>query len=322
MNPFEWRIVPSPKGSRFHIWDWLALGNAVKKESLDVFWSPANKAFPIRGIPQVVTIHDTLLQERVVHPDIISEIYYQLITPLFSRWFADRIITVSRFSGKRIGQIFRFPPKKTHIIYNGARLSTKTVTPKMLEKTRKTLGIPDKDYIYALGAESEWKNTLGLLEAFKHVLEKQPRIHLVVSGIQTRVMETVLKYCRQMDLPGESLTLLGFVSKEQRDCLYAGATLFVYPSLFEGFGLPPLEAMAMGTPVVASNAASIPEVVGNAALNVDASVPRSLAKGILSLLNDKILQTELIKNGDRNIHRFQWEISAKRHRSVMVLAIL
>ncbi len=319
-NHVQWQAIPSPRGSRIHIWDWWALPRFLEQHSamVDLFWSPANLTFPLKGLPQVVTIHDTLLQEKVKFKDLIEQAYYRYWVPAMTKLYAHGVITVSRFSAHRIKKIFHYPGTKTHVIPNGASFFHEPVNREKTDRVLARSGITPFSYVYALGAESPWKNTLGILKAFARVHTSIPKISLVLSGVQEHFMARVRSECQTLGLNrDDAVILLGYVDDMTRDSLYAGAALFVYPSLFEGFGLPPLEAMSLGAPVVASHAASIPEVVGRAALLADASDPESLGNAMLRVLRDKELRTDLMAKGRRHISRFQWKTAASKHRQIM-----
>lgn len=313
-----WRQIKGPRGNRFNVWDWYALPIAVRKYSdLDLFWSPANRAFPLGGTPQLVTIHDTLLQEKVCFSDPFEHFYFRSITPFFLRKFANQVITVSQFSAGRIRQVLSYPEKQIAVIYNGASLPKQRYdSPEEARRFLADQGIVKKRFIYSLGAESPWKNTQGILNAFRYVLKVRPESFLVLSGIQDRARDRYERLCRETGLE-KAVIVLGFISNPLRDALYQGADVFIYPSLFEGFGLPPLEAMAMGAPVVASNAASIPEVTGQAAIMVDASEETLLAESILKMLSSDEMRQKYIQLGLANIQRFDWYVSARHHRRLM-----
>lgn len=310
----RWRFVPSSKGSRIQIWDWLDLPRAARRERIDVFWSPANRVFPFLGVPQVVTIHDTLLQEKVRFSDPVEGFYFRRLTPFMARFFADRIITISAFSQSRIRALFRYPERRIRVIYNGVDIPVPPFSSK--EEARRHLreeGIADRPFVYALGAEAPWKNTAGLIAAFDMVRHRLPDALLVISGIQDRAADRFAAMIRERGLE-YNVRLLGFVPSLLRNTLYQAATVFVYPSLFEGFGLPPLEAMSLGTPVVASNATSIPEVTGDAALLVDARSPEDLAGAIGDLLSNPELRRDLRSRSGECLAKFSWTMSAAEHR--------
>lgn len=313
----EWRQVSSPPGSRVQIWDWYALPGAVRREKLDIFWSPANRAFPLISKPQIVTVHDTLLQEKVFFSDSVESFYFRTCTPFLLRTFADAAITVSRFSAERIGKILRYPKRKIRVIPNGVSMPERP-----FDSSRAALRflsdqkIVGRDFIYALGAESPWKNTRGLLKAFQKVLPFVPDAFLVVSGIQGKAFESFVQYCRELGI-SKSVKLMGFLNQKLRDALYQGATFFVYASLFEGFGLPPLEAMALGTPVLASNAASIPEATGSAAMQVDAADADAFAAAMVEMLREENKRRWYGSLGEKRVPLFRWDQSAREHREWM-----
>ncbi len=310
----EWIEVKEPKGSRFHVYDWLALPRAIRRVNLDLFWSPANVSLPIKHIPQIVTIHDTLLQEKVSHSTNLDKWYFNVLQPYLTRNFADKVITVSKFSAERIYKTFSFPKNCIHVIHNGMSGNNPIFRAKQdAQNFLAAKEIRARNFIYCLGAESPWKNTRRLLEAFALIANQNPSLSLVVSGIQQRSMRVFRDYVSTLDIDEERVHLLGFVKRDVRDALYMSCECFVYPSLFEGFGFPPLEAMQLGAPVVASNAASIPEVVGNAAVLVNASNQEKLAKEVLNLVSNHELSKHLLENSKGVISRYNWKNCSKLH---------
>ncbi|EHJ46142.1 glycosyl transferase group 1 [Solidesulfovibrio carbinoliphilus subsp. oakridgensis] len=312
----EVRVVPEPRGSRFHVWQWWSLPRAARRFAPDLFWSPANVAAPLAGLPQAVTVHDTLLQELVRHDGLAERVFHHLVTPWWLRRFATRIVTVSAFSARRIETVLGCDPAGIRVIRNGASLPGRPFAGRDEARAHvRAKGLVDRPYVLALGAESSWKNTEGALRAFALVGREAEGMDFVVAGVQERARERFASLARELGLAGR-LRLPGFVAPADRDALYQGAEVFVYPSLFEGFGLPPLEAMALGTPVVASRAAAIPEVVGEAALLADAADPEALARAILRVLGSPDLGRRLVAAGRDNIGRFRWTEAATAHRDL------
>lgn len=306
--------ITAPPGNRFHVWEWWSLPRFVSGKDIDLLWSPANVTFPVAALPQIVTIHDTLLQEKVRFSRWSEGLYFTKLQPWMAQRYAMLVITVSNFSRQRINDVFSYDSSRIRVIYNGTNFSRSTF-PSKAEATSflHAHSIVDRPYIYILGAESDWKNTDAAVRAFKGVLASVPDITCVISGIQERVRPRFTDLCRSLDLENH-VQLLGFLDPTTRDALYQGAELFVYPSLFEGFGLPPLEAMALGTPVVASNAASIPEVVGGACWLVDAQNENEMAMAITCLLKNPGLRESLRQRGYDNCQHFDWGLSAMQHK--------
>lgn len=329
-------VVPEPRGSRFRVWDWWTLPRAVRGTRPDMLWSPANQAAPVDRLPQVVTIHDTLLQELVDHGSLLERVFHGTISPAWVRRYATRVATVSRFSKERVQAVFAVDTDRVRVIPNGASLPARPFRDKAQAReylrTRSGQGRGaqehgpdhpsgygrfDRPYVLSLGAESPWKNTEGVLRAFALVGRDAPGVDFVLAGVQERAREGFAALGRKLGLNGR-LMMFGFVDRLERDALYQGAELFVYPSLFEGFGLPPLEAMALDTPVVASNAASIPEVVGRAAVLADAGDAPSLAGSILHVLASPGVRSTLVAAGRKNIARFTWAEAAAAHRKLFL----
>lgn len=311
-------VLPEPRGNRFYTWRWWSLPRAVRRLAPDLLWCPANQAVPVAGFPQAVTVHDTLLQERVRHVGPIERFYHGWLSPWWTRRYAARIITVSEFSKARIRKVFACACERVRVIANGATLPARPFASK--EQARAYLrakGLVGRPYVLALGAQSPWKNTAGALRAFALAGRQLAEMDFVVAGVQPRARERFAALGRELGL-SPRLRMPGFVASADRDALYQGAEVFVYPSLWEGFGLPPLEAMALDTPVVASDAASVPEVVGKGALLVDAADPGALARGIVGVLHSPELGRSLVAAGRENVKRFRWDDAARAHRDLFM----
>lgn len=309
-------MVPEPPGTRFKVWHWLAMPNKLKKFSLDLFWSPANIPIPFINCKQILTIHDTLLQEKFRTHKLFDNIFYRILVPFCTRRFVHHVITVSHFSMERIHNIFNYDLNSIAVIHNGfpsAKISSQDRHE--ARANLEAMGIAAKRFAYALGASSSWKNTELLIRSFCIVAQTSSDLSLIVSGIQHSVMDKFSRLVDHLDI-GSKVILLGFVDTYLRNTLYQAAELFVYPSLFEGFGFPPLEAMSAGCPVIASDRASIPEIVGDAALLVDCTSERDLANAILQVSNNMALQQRLIELGHANTLRFGWQQCTQAHRSI------
>lgn len=308
--------VPSIRGSRFRVWDWYCLPAALNTRGYDLLWTPANTSLPVGGLAQVCTIHDTIVQECLSPRSLFERFVQRVIFPYWARRYADRVITVSNFSAGRIAKVFGYKAEQITVVPNGATFAELCFDSPEVARVflREKLGITLR-YILAFGAESPWKNTQGVLDAFRLVAAVNPDIGLIIAGLQPRALPEFSGLVEALGLQ-ERVTLLPFTDRTTRDALYQGAEVFLYPSLFEGFGLPPLEAMAAGTPVVASNAASIPEVVGDAAVLVNAREADEIADALLRVLESVEIRAALVDAGRRNIRCFTWGECAQRHRAV------
>lgn len=309
--------VPEPKGTRFKTWYWQAMPKTLRKmEPLDVLWCPANIPIPFSGCKQILTLHDTLLQEPFRRHSFFDRFFYRYIVPFWARKYVNTTITVSSFSKSRITALFKIKAKKIRVIHNGLPSVNPSCVSSIEAKNKlKAKGIVVSGrYIFALGAESFWKNTECLLRSFAYLHQHCSDLEFVVTGIQESSLDKYKNLATSLGL-GSHIKLLKYVDSSTKNTLYQGAELFVYPSLFEGFGFPPLEAMKLGCPVIASDRASIPEVVGTAAKIVDCSLDVNISNAILNLINDENQKQKLINAGSKNILRFNWETCAAKHRN-------
>ena len=307
-------MVPEPPGTKFKAWNWLGIPKELKKHQLDLLWCPSNIPIAYGGCPQVVTIHDTLLQENFRKHTFIDSVFYRQVLPFWLKRYVSKVVTVSHFSKSRISSLLKFNSSNIDVVYNGPPSVQLNFESK--EKANDELismGLVSDPYVYALGAQSFWKNTERLLAAFIDLSESFPRLQFVISGIQEKSLPSFKKIIDEASVENR-IKLIGFVDKFLRNTLYQGAELFVYPSLFEGFGFPPIEAMSAGCPVVASDRASIPEVVGNAAVLVDCLHRHKLVAAIEKLLLDKEKLFSLKEAGYKNVSRFNWNECARKHR--------
>lgn len=309
------------KGDRVHLWEHLRLPLEVIKDKIDVFHSPANTTMFFSKCPILVTIHDTILQE-LLNRKIWSNLYFNKFQPWILRK-AQTIITPSSYSKIKIAQIMRVSSGKIKVIPNGISSSFKVIENKDLIETIKSKYNIRGKYLLNVGGQSPWKNVSSLIKAYsilanEHKLTEQ----LIITGISTSsIVKTHLKEVERLGLLGTVL-VLGYVSEDELVNLYNGAELLVYPSLMEGFGFPPLEAMACGTPVVASKSASIPEIVGDAGVLVDVTNLRSLSEAMLQVLQNKIVRENLIKKGFERSSKFSWERTAEQTLNLYIQTYL
>jgi glycosyltransferase involved in cell wall biosynthesis len=229
---------------------------------------------------------------------------------------ADRIITVSEASKRDILQYFRIPPEKIEVIYNG--IDERFWTPPAgneIERVRERYQLTDEFLLYA-GNIKPHKNLERLIDAF-HRLRREGFDHLKLLIIGDEVSKyAMLRRAVHRHKLHKHVRFLGFVPDQTLAALYRLAAVFVFPSLYEGFGLPPLEAMASGTPVVTSNVSSMPEVTGGAALLIDPYDPDAIAGGIRRVLTDQALRDDLRARGLARAREFSWARSAERVRAI------
>jgi glycosyltransferase involved in cell wall biosynthesis len=259
--------------------------------------------------PLVVTVHDLLMLALPDYrPSLAFRVYIWAAVRSLPR--ADRVIADSGWTRKDILRLTAVPPDRVEVVPLGVDPDFGAgLTPERVDAVRRRYGL-DRPYVLYLGGFDRRKQVDRLVRLFRLVPE--PWLLAVGGRLPKpgRIFPDILRAVEDAGTGGR-VRFLGPVPDEDKPALYAGADLFIYPSVYEGFGLPPLEAMACGTPVVCSNRTSLPEVVGDAALLVDPEDDENLLTGILKLLVDADLRAELGARGRRRARQFTWEKTAE-----------
>jgi glycosyltransferase involved in cell wall biosynthesis len=229
---------------------------------------------------------------------------------------AHRILTVSEASKRDIIHFFNVPPEKVVVVYNAIEERfAKTPSDEAIERVRERYQLNHQFVLY-VGNIKPHKNLVRLIEAFATLRRRQGfnELKLLIIGDEISKLPALRRAVHTQKLH-KHVRFLGYLEDETLASLYRLASVFVFPSLYEGFGLPPLEAMASGTPVVTSNVSSMPEVTGDAAVLVDPYNVGSIVDGIARVLEDPALSAELRRKGIARAREFSWERSVKRtHR--------
>jgi glycosyltransferase involved in cell wall biosynthesis len=285
----------------------------------DVYHGPAVFLPHVKlGYRTVVTIHDLV---SFLFPETVPRkysLYMRLMTRLAVR-SADRVIAVSQVTKTDLEQILGVPSGKIVVIHEavGPEFAC-PVPPDTVEAVVRRYGL-QRPYCLFVGNLEPRKNLPALIEAFAEVRHRLGATshapQLVLAGTRAWFHAGILRAVEQHGL-GAAVAFTDYVPLADLPALYAGATCFVFPSLYEGFGLPVLEAMAAGAPVVAARAGSIPEVASDAALLVDAHVPGELATAIESVLTDAALRERLVLRGRTRAAAFEWDAVARRTLAV------
>ena len=276
------------------------------KNKKNILFAPSPTA-PLFLHSKVVTIHDCAYDHFPEFDSKFSRIYFWLMYQ-GAKYFSRKIITVSEFSKRELCTLYKIPGEKIHVIYEALPLlpnPTIDVLPAVLQK----FAIRNA-YFFYIGNTRPRKNLDRLLLAFKEFLQQTNESYqLVVAGkIDTRFLN--LKTMIEETGLGGKVILTDFVTQEEKVLLYKGAMALVFPSLYEGFGLPVLEAQSLGIPVLTSNTSSLPEIAGEGAIYVDPYSIEDIAKGMKRLTVDKELRTKLIQAGFENVKRFSWAKAA------------
>jgi glycosyltransferase involved in cell wall biosynthesis len=226
--------------------------------------------------------------------------------------FSDRIIAISESAKKDVMDTFGVPENKIDVVYLGLDMNKfKKLDSQDVESFRQEFSLPDK-YLLYLGTDYPHKNLVNLLIAFAQIMNKEEMkdYFLVIAG--NKGYQAGQKYlAKYLDPVKKRVINLGHFPDDKITHLYNAADIFVYPSLYEGFGLPVLEAFACEVPLVCSQATSLPEVAGDAAYMVDATDPGQIAKAITNIVRDPVLRQSFVEKGRRRVKEFTWEKCAK-----------
>lgn len=286
----------------------------------DVFFSPHFFISALsRTVKRVTTFHDLSFE---YFPEFFTkqQIFWHNfgMNPSWQAKFSDRIIAVSESTKNDLEKYYSIDPAKIDAVYSGVSPLIKRPSQEKLELFRHREGLPEK-FILFLGKLEPRKNVAGLLKAF-NVLKSYDGfadLGLVIAGSKGWLCGDIFKEAGKSPHRGQ-IIFKDYISDNERSFYYGLASVFVYPSFFEGFGFPPLEAMACGTPVVASNNSSLPEVVGDAGLLVDPYNVSDIAMAIKNLLEDRRLRENLIKKGLARAQQFSWQKCAEKTLEILI----
>lgn len=274
---------------------------------------------PLRGnIRRVVTVYDLAFLE---HPEMAVPslvVYLNKVVPE-ALANADVVAAISHATKEALIKHYHVPAEKITIIPCGAGPQFQRITdPVLLEETRRKFDLP-QPFVLSVGTLEPRKNHLGLIRAFHQVLQKTDvSVLLAIAGGKGWIYEETQRIVSELKLE-DKVRFLGRVSEQELITLYSLADVFAFPSFFEGFGIPPLEAMACGTPVVTSNTSSLPEVAGDAALLVDPHDISAIADALLVLVENEQLREELRRKGYVQAQRYTWSRAATKMLTVYQL---
>jgi glycosyltransferase involved in cell wall biosynthesis len=311
----NFRPVPESSGN-YSIAEQLKIPLAVKREGVTLYHAPHYVLPPLVRCRSVVTIHDVIhLMFPQYLPNRVALSYAKWsITQAAHR--ATRVLTVSESSKRDILRFVDTRPDKIDVIYN-AYDERFAMEPKEEDvvRVRERFQLTDEFVLYA-GNVKPHKNLERLIQAF-HLVRQRGLDHLKLVLIGDEISKyTALRRAVHQHQLHKYVRFLGYLPEETLAVMYRLAGVFVFPSLYEGFGLPPLEAMASGTPVVTSNVSSLPEVAGDAAVLVDPYDPQAIADGIYRVLTDEQLRRDMVHKGIARAGQFSWEQSVRRVRQI------
>jgi len=287
----------------------ILISGAINRENLDLYHAPANVIPLGYSGPSVVTIHDlAIYQNPSWFPSQVFST--RLLVPKTLRR-ARSIIAVSESTAEDLRELFNVPEDKLEIIYEG--VDTAIRENEEAVDVKKKFNLPDR-YLCFVGTLEPRKNLIRLIQAYADLKAKDDRlanIPIILAGKRGWQSEDIFKTITELKLE-KSVRNAGYVTKNEKLELMKQAAAFVFPSSYEGFGLPVLEAMALGTPVLTSNLSSLPEIVGNAAYQVNPEDTYAIVEGLQQILFNDKLRTKLKERGPIQAKKFTWEKVALR----------
>ncbi len=315
--PYEVQAVPGIVGGNENIqkvvWEQITGPAAAHKAGVDIFHVPYFAPPLLPRTPTVVTIHDVIpMRLPAYQPDTKVKAYMRLVASAAHK--ATMVITVSQHAKQDMVDALKLPAERIRVIYEAAGDEYRPVTDAAtLARVRAKYGLGER-YIFYLGGLDQRKNVPQLVRAFAHLHGQlgDDSLQLLIAGNPDKQKGPLFPDPRPVaaDLGMAGQIVYRFIDEEDKPAMYSGASLFVFPSLYEGFGLTPLEAMSCGAPVVCSNRTSLPEVVGDAALLVDPDDTRALTEAMRRVLENPELQRDLRARSLARAERFSWNKTA------------
>jgi glycosyltransferase involved in cell wall biosynthesis len=291
------------------LWEQTVVPVELARRRPDVYHSP-NYILPAAlRCPSVVTVHDLAFFDRSVHR-LRSYLYLSVLATMAIRR-ATRIVCVSDYTRRQLVARFPSASERVRVIGEGVDARFCPQPEAAIHRFRRRFGLVDP-YVLFVGTIEPRKNIPRLIEAFSAAVAGHAFPHRLIIAGGKGWMNGAVRAAYDASPVRDRIYFAGYVPDDQLAAAYAGADIFAYPSLHEGYGLPPLEAMACGTPVLTSNVTSIPEVVGDAALLVDPLETAQIADGLASLMRNRMLREDLAEAGIERARQFSWADVAAR----------
>lgn len=308
-------------GGSYPMWEQIALPKAAKKYGCEILHCTSNTAPIFNDITLITILHDIIYMESSYYKILtgsatpyqkFGNAYRKLIVPWVVKK-SDKIVTVSHFEKNRIGEFFGMKDdKRLTAIYNGVSTHFKPITDESeLKRVKEKYHLPDH-FFFFLGNTDPKKNTIGTLRAFSDFLKQSKSDYkLVMLDYDLNELEKLLIEIGDKDLI-KKIVLTGYVVNTDLPAIYSLCTIFLYPSLRESFGIPMLEAMGCGVPVITSNTSSMPEVAGDAAHIINPYNPEEITQAIIKILGDAEYYETLCKKGIERNKLFSWKNMAEQ----------
>lgn len=293
---------------------WPKIDNILNNP--DVFYMPhINFASLSSKSKKVITVHDLSFLR---YPEFFSQrknLWHKALDLKKNLQKFDRIVAVSQNTKNDLIDLMNVREDKISVVYPGiSNISPINISNENDNRLLQGYGI-NREYILYLGTIEPRKNIAGLIRAYNHLRDSGVNVFLVLVGSWGWKTDDIKKEWGKSKYKSD-IKFIGYLSEEQKPILYKNAKLFVYPSLYEGFGFPPLEAMNFGVPVISSNSSSLPEVLSNAALLINSDKDFELADAMNLSLSDNLLRNKLIKRGSERVKIFSWQKTAEDYLKI------
>ena len=304
-------------GKSYPFWEQIALPGAAKKYGCEILHCTSNTG-PVRcPIPLVITLHDifyleviSLFKKGFSAYQKFGNMYRRYVVPIVVK-HSRKIITVSESEKKRIAGYFKLYDQRLTVVYNGVGKIFKPVTDASeLQRVKNVYKLPDQ-FIFLLGNTDPKKNTRGVIQAYTIYRRKcKTGIPIVIADFPEASLNTILEESGSAELRND-IYRLDYIKNTDLPALYSLTSQFLYPSFWESFGIPILEAMSCGVPVITSNVFSMPEIAGDAALLIDPNNPAEIAEAMCRLTMDTELKNQLMEKGKVQATKFSWDKMAR-----------
>lgn len=294
----------------FTMWFDITLPYMLKKHKIDLFLSPDGFCSLTTKVPTCLVIHDLAFEHYPEHFKLSHRYYWKKFTPKFAKK-AKRIVTVSEYSRDDINFHYKIPKEKIDVVYNGAHDDYRPLTFEEKEAVKEKYADGCEYFVFA-GALHPRKNILNMLKAFVAFKKMQrSNMKFIIVGRFAWKYDEVLKMKEEMPFK-EDVKWVGYMNVDELSKIIGGAYAMVYASLFEGFGIPILEALQCNVPVIVSDTSAMPEVAGKAGLMVDPDNVEAIAGKMEQLYKDETLRAKLIAEAPAQVAKFDWDKSAAK----------
>lgn len=313
----NFEIIKTPVFSHPY-WEQVYLPKIARETKIDLLHCTSNTAPVLYHSPLVLTLHDIIYLEKVS----LAGTFYQNLGNLYRRWVVprivskcDQILTVSEYEKKRISEHLKLNDDQVKVVYNAISNNFRVIHDQaFLNKTAEKYNLP-QEYMLFFGNTAPKKNTAGVIEAYCDYFNNQVNsLPLVITDCKPEYIHSkVSQWARGNEqLIKKNIIVLDHIAFDELPYVYNLASLFLYPSLRESFGMPIIEAMACGVPVITSNTSSMPEVAGGAAYLIDPAKPLEISEAISKIQEDSSLRAKMIGTGINRANYFSWKRTAEQ----------